>query len=63
MGRWPWNRSVFGEVITKIDNARVIGFDVGFFEETIDDIHLQKAITDSGNIVLPIQLRLPCYSH
>jgi adenylate cyclase len=34
IGRWPWPRSRFAELVDAVsrDGARVIGFDIGFFE-------------------------------
>jgi adenylate cyclase len=34
LGRWPWPRSRFAELVDALsrDGARVIGFDIGFFE-------------------------------
>lgn len=32
MGRWPWPRERFASIITALDQAAVIGVDIGFFE-------------------------------
>lgn len=52
IGRWPWNRSVFADVIQKLNNTRVIAIDVGFFEESPDDDELGMAISESGRVIL-----------
>ncbi|MFA5935587.1 MAG: adenylate/guanylate cyclase domain-containing protein [Patescibacteria group bacterium] len=62
VGRWPWNRSVHAELITRLANAgvRSIGYDVNFPEpsDTENDTKLADAIGKAGNVVLPIELAL-----
>ncbi|MBD3251626.1 CHASE2 domain-containing protein [Candidatus Uhrbacteria bacterium] len=62
VGRWPWDRSVHGEIVRKLSNAgaRVIGYDVNFPErqDASNDHALASAILDAGNVVLPQELQL-----
>ncbi|GEM_PF-2112254 len=47
IGRWPWNRSVFSDIINKIDNnAKLILIDVGFFEKSSEDKILSKSLSE-----------------
>ncbi len=34
IGRWPWDREVFAQILKKINNEKVIGIDVTFFESS-----------------------------
>jgi len=54
IGRWPWNREVFAELITKTKDARVVGIDIAFFEESnsVSDLALTQAVKEAGNIIL-----------
>jgi len=54
IGAWPWNRSVFAELITKIDQskAKTIGIDVTFLEPREGDFELQEAIDQSQTPVV-----------
>ncbi len=58
LGRFPWPRSVWGRVVDRLteEGARVIVFDVFFTEaENVDSDDLfQRAIRQSGRVVLPI---------
>ncbi len=62
LGRWPWDRNVHAELIDKISSAEplAIGYDVNFPESQDDanDDALAEAITQAGNIVLPVELTL-----
>jgi len=57
LGRWPWNRTNFAEIINVLDSAKVIGIDVGFFEESNakTDEELHNAAVKSENIVLVVE--------
>lgn len=59
LGRWPWPRSYYAELINKLSKGHpsVIGIDVIFSEETgnrENDIMLANAIKDYGKVVLPV---------
>ncbi len=49
IGAWPWDRSMFAELIEKVEDyeARVIGFDIIFLEERSGDTKLRKSINES----------------
>jgi adenylate cyclase len=44
LGPFPWNRSVYVDMVNHIGNASVIGFDIGFFNVTDDDWEFSKAL-------------------
>lgn len=46
IGRWPWQRDVYPRVINALTNAKVIAFDIAFFEPTAQDALLQQSIND-----------------
>lgn len=58
--RWPWRRSVFAEVLERIDagGASVVGFDIMLSENDYypgDDVHLADAFQAHGSVVLPMK--------
>lgn len=61
-GRWPWSRSRQARLIQNIASAdpRIIGVDVIYAEpdhdHPEDDVALAKALSESGNTVLPISI-------
>ena len=59
IGRWPWDRTVWAQVIDKVDAAKpaVIGIDVSFFENSsiASDRALASAIQNASNIVLTLE--------
>lgn len=52
IGRWPWKRSVFADMIEKLSEADVVGIDVGFFERSEDDSGLIDAVDANDKVVL-----------
>jgi len=44
IGRWPWSRDKFSEIIYRLEESRVVGLDVGFFEEGEGDIILNESL-------------------
>src|SRR3989344_5896909 len=34
IGRWPWDRSIFSSLLSKIEDAKAIGMDISFFEKS-----------------------------
>ena len=62
IGQWPWKRSIFAEVLKKLQEAKSIGLDIHFSEPSRfgnkDDLILQKAFEESKvPITMPIELR------
>lgn len=57
IGRWPWPRTKFAELINLIPKSSVIGLDVSFFEESneADDNELGDAIASHGRVILPVE--------
>ena len=55
IGRWPWSRQNYVELLKKLNGTRLVGFDVSFFEESnsIDDTALGRAMRDAGNVIIP----------
>jgi adenylate cyclase len=62
LGRWPWDRTVHAELISKIADAGAlaIGYDVNFPEpqDALNDTALADSIKSAGNVVLPVELEL-----
>ncbi|MFH1364968.1 MAG: adenylate/guanylate cyclase domain-containing protein, partial [archaeon] len=56
IGRWPWDRNVFSEILLKTKDARVIGIDVSFFEKSINDSSLNKTLRSMNNVVLASEM-------
>jgi adenylate cyclase len=54
LGRWPWPRDYFADVINVLNESVVIGIDISFFEPAKGDIQLASAITNS-TVVLAIE--------
>jgi signal transduction histidine kinase/CHASE2 domain-containing sensor protein len=60
LGSWPWSRSLHAQLINKFNQAEVkaIAFEVPFTEpdrlHPDADLALSEAMTDKGNVVLPI---------
>jgi len=52
IGRWPWDRSVFASLLEKTKEAKAIGIDVSFFEESPDDNELKNAIENLDHVIL-----------
>lgn len=58
IGRWPWDRKVFGELFEKLasDKAKVVGVDVAFFEQSNEESDQALA---SGlqkiNAIIPVE--------
>ncbi|MBD3259140.1 CHASE2 domain-containing protein [Candidatus Woesearchaeota archaeon] len=57
IGRWPWNRSVFIDVLEQLNESAVTGIDVAFFEQYDEEIDrkLAESIEKNGNVVLPVE--------
>jgi adenylate cyclase len=57
LGRWTgWDRTNYARVIdqVKAGDARVLAFDVGFFEPAPGDAELARAMSEAGIVVQPI---------
>jgi len=52
IGRWPWKRTVYLDLLLAIRTAQVTAFDIGFFEPTNDDALLGDALRKAGNIII-----------
>lgn len=57
LGRWPWGREQFVDAVNFLENAKVVGIDVAFFEKYNDKIDkaLAEALKSSGNVVIPVE--------
>ncbi len=57
IGRWPWNRENFAEVVNFLNESKVVGIDVAFFEESDKaiDQKFAEALKNSGNVVIPVE--------
>ncbi|HLF55030.1 MAG TPA: adenylate/guanylate cyclase domain-containing protein [Candidatus Nanoarchaeia archaeon] len=52
IGRWPWKRTIFGDLLQYTNGAKVVAFDIAFFEPTEDDTVLGDAIRQAGNVII-----------
>jgi adenylate cyclase len=52
IGRWPWNRTVWTDLLQSTQKAAVVAFDVAFFEPTADDTSVGDAMRKSGNVII-----------
>lgn len=52
IGRWPWDRKVFAEVLGKLKSAGAIGIDVTFSENSKDDEVFRQALLNNPQTVL-----------
>lgn len=61
LGHWPWRRAVHAELLSRLQQARVVGFDVLFGDGATaypaDDAALASAIARHGKVVLPLAIR------
>lgn len=57
IGRWPWDRGNFTALIGMLEQSKVIGFDVAFFEPSLEeaDNRLAEAVAEAGNVVMPVE--------
>jgi adenylate cyclase len=57
IGRWPWERGNYTELIDYLEQSEVIGFDIAFFEESDPDVDamLAEAIARHGKVVVPAE--------
>ena len=56
LGRWPWDRDIMADVVKKLKGlgVRIIVFDIIFSEAEKNDTLFSKAMTDAGNVILPV---------
>jgi len=54
IGRWPWDRSVFSDLLLNLQGASVIGVDVGFYEPSSNDTSFIKAVS-VDNVVVALE--------
>lgn len=56
IGRWPWNRDVFAKAIDNLQEAKIIGIDVAFFEKSTQeyDQQLGNAVS-KADVVVPVE--------
>jgi adenylate cyclase len=53
IGRWPWNRTVIAKSIDKLQQARIVGVDIGFFERSDreDDKILRESLEKVNSVI------------
>ena len=56
IGRWPWDRDIFSQILDKASDAKAIGIDVSFFEKSNNDSSLENALKEMENIVLAAEI-------
>jgi adenylate cyclase len=47
IGTWPWSRDVYSQLLSKINQSKVIAFDISFFKNGSGDDEFVKAIENS----------------
>jgi adenylate cyclase len=52
IGRWPWSRTVWIDLLQSTQKAKVVAFDIAFFEPTADDDFVAEAMRKSGNVII-----------
>jgi len=55
LGRWPWNRDFFAEMINFLEGTDVIGIDIAFSETSQNDRNFILAVSKAKNVVLASQ--------
>lgn len=57
IGRWPWDRGNFTELLGHLNQSKVIAFDIAFFEPSTRDTDdmLAEAVAKAGNVVMPVE--------
>lgn len=59
-GQWPWDRSIFADLLDRLGEARVVAFDITWSEparEPTEDQRLAEAIRRNGRVVLSAFVR------
>lgn len=54
VGRWPWDRTIFAKAIDQMNESKVVGIDVAFFEPTPNDSILAESLS-KVNAVIPVE--------
>lgn len=60
IGRWPWDRAVFADLVGQLGEARVVAFDIIWAEPSSragDDDRLAEALRQHGRVVLSAFVR------
>jgi len=57
IGRWPWDRDVFAQILMRLKTAKTIGVDLSFFEKSSDDFLLNKTLNGVSNVVLAAEVQ------
>ncbi len=52
IGRWPWKRTAYIDLLKHTSPARVVAFDIAFFEPTEDDAALGEAMRKTSKVVI-----------
>jgi len=55
IGRWPWDREVFAKTIENLNQSKVIGIDVAFFEASTQEQDESLGNVLSDKVVIPIE--------
>ncbi|MFC1741894.1 CHASE2 domain-containing protein [Nanoarchaeota archaeon] len=57
IGRWPWDRREYITLLDRLEQSKVVAFDVAFFEESdrVSDIRFAEAVAGAGNVVMPVE--------
>lgn len=58
IGRWPWDRKEYANILPKLKSAKVVGIDIVFSEPSNpkSDEELVNAVKEAGNVVLAYEI-------
>ncbi len=56
LGRWPWDRDQFANLLSNITGARAIGLDVSFLEASSNDNNLLEELEKHPEVVLAAEI-------
>lgn len=64
VGRWPWRRFIHAQLLEQLKQAKVVGFDITFLDESdpADDQAFTQAIKQHGRVVLSNFLNAPLFT-
>ena len=58
IGRWPWDREIHANLLSKLNNSKYVALDISFFEESNEksDSTLQREVYHNHNVILASEI-------
>ena len=56
LGRWPFRREYYAELLDRVHSARAVGFDIILAESSENDLLLEGAIKRHDGVILPVYI-------